>query len=133
MFFSYITIFFGPYPPALAMGLVTQTPSVSQASGRILLFFKKTYLFYKNVYIYLTCMLLDDVCKEGRSRSGPGPDTMSGPLTSWTWTCNSGSRSTVSRLLVSGPVQTRVHKVLDRTLDSLIVVEYKILESVTVC
>ena len=47
----------------------------------------------------------------------------SGPLTSWTWTYNSGPGPPVSgpgpRHLGSGPVWTWVHQVQDWTLDSL--------------
>ena len=54
---------------------------------------------------------------------GPGLDLRSGPLTSWTWTYNSGPGPPISGPgpghLGSGPDQTWVCQVQDQTLDSL--------------
>ena len=57
------------------------------------------------------------------TRFGPGPDPRSGPLTSWTWTYNSGPGPPISGPgpghLGFSPVWTWVRQVQDQTLDSL--------------
>ena len=50
------------------MGLVMQMPSVSQASSRILLFFKKI-IYFIIIYIYLVCCW-----RMSAKRVGPGLD-----------------------------------------------------------
>ena len=66
---------------------------------------------------------MNGIFRTTEGRSGPGPDTRSGPLTSWTWTYYLGPGPPASGPgpghLGSVRVRTWVRQVQDRPLDSL--------------